>query len=175
MVDPAVEFSHPVLPDEVPAAGLSIDLIADEAACTGLAARFGLLAVERLEAHLRIEREGAASVRVRGRMQARVQQACVVSLEPVAGDLADEIAVLYRPAGEAETDQELVDPLSEEDVEFWDGEAIDLGELVAQHLSLSLEPYPRADGVSLEGTDVAGKAPPGPFDALKALKSDAGP
>ncbi len=174
MVDTAVEFSHVVQPDEVSAAGLSLTLSADETARAGLARRFGLLAIERLEAGLRLTREGAGGIRVTGRLEARVQQACVVSLQPVGGDVADDLAVVFRRDGEEGIDPETVDPLLEEDIEFWDGGAIDLGELVAQHLSLSLEPYPRADGVSLEQTGRAAETPPGPFDALKALKSEAG-
>ena len=50
---------------------------------------------------------------------------------------------------------------------------IDLGAIVAEHLALGLDPYPRSPGVAFDGhieDDPA--ADPSPFAALAALKSD---
>ena len=55
-------------------------------------------------------------------------------------------------------------------MEVW----IDIGELVAQHLSLALEPYPRRPGVTFAGIDDdADAGSPGvtnPFEVLAKLK-----
>jgi hypothetical protein len=41
--------------------------------------------------------------------------------------------------------------LETEVAEPFEGDAIDIGEAVAQQLALALDPYPRAPGASLEG------------------------
>ncbi|HCS23533.1 MAG TPA: metal-binding protein, partial [Rhodospirillaceae bacterium] len=53
---------------------------------------------------------------------------------------------------------------------------IDLGEVVAQYLSLELDPYPRAPGVSLAAQMQASGQPKkaNPFQALEALKGEKG-
>ena len=58
-------------------------LEADEAARVGLAERFGFLAVDRLVADLRIKRAAKGAWDVRGKLQAEIVQACVVTGAPV--------------------------------------------------------------------------------------------
>ena len=55
---------------------------------------------------------------------------------------------------------------------FYDGAAIDVGEAVAETLSLSLDPYPRAPGAeeALEAAGVKSEEEAGPFAALAGLR-----
>ena len=76
--------------------------------------------------------------------------------------------------GEVEIREESEEP------EFVKGGVIDLGELVAQHIALELDPYPRRDGVHHDLTDE--DLPPEeventkkthrPFEVLKDLKKE---
>lgn len=75
----------------------------------------------------------------------------------------------------------LLDPGDDDPPEPLDGPLLDLGELVSQHLSLAVDPYPRAPGVSLEGiqevvesTPDADGPPEGPFGKLAALQQKRG-
>lgn len=111
-----------------------------------LARRFGLLALGRLEAEIRLQRLSGAMVRLNGRLGADVVQACVISLEPVASAVDQEFTVLYGQAGNGKS--VMVD-LETDEAEPFDGDAIDIGEAVAQHLALALDPYPRAPGATL--------------------------
>jgi uncharacterized metal-binding protein YceD (DUF177 family) len=112
-----------------------------------LARRFDLLSLDRLEAEIRLQRLAGGMVRLTGRLAAAVVQACVVSLEPVASVLEQDFTVLYGPAEPGKS--EMVD-LETDEAEAFDGDAIDIGEAVAQQLALALDPYPRAPGASLE-------------------------
>jgi uncharacterized metal-binding protein YceD (DUF177 family) len=63
-----------------------------------LAKRFGVLAIDRLEAKLVLQRVRAGrAVRVEGRIAADLQQACVVSLQPVAQRVVEKFSVLFVP------------------------------------------------------------------------------
>ena len=125
-----------------------------------LARRFDLLALDRLEAEVRLKRSSRDLVRVEGELSAEVVQACVVSLEPVRSSIREAFSLLY---GAVEEDRDVLVDLDSEIVEPFDGSAIDIGEAVAQQLALALDPYPRAEGASLaESVGGAGSEGDGP-------------
>lgn len=158
------EFSHPLVLANVPAAGLALRLEADAAARERLALRLGILALEALTAELRLTPAEEGRIAVRGRLQARVVQECVVSLAPVTQEVAEDVAWRLLPADQEPTDGD-DDP---DDIESEQGMA-DLGEALAQQLSLALDPYPRAPGAALPA-EYGPDAAQGPFAALLALK-----
>lgn len=119
-----------------------------------LARRFDLLSLDRLEAEVRLNRIGGGLVRVDGRFAADVVQACVVSLEPVVSRLDQEFTALYGPGADAD---DITVDLESELVEPFEGDAIDIGEAVAQQLALGLDPYPRAENARLAGTESEAK------------------
>ncbi len=122
-----------------------------------LARRFDLLSLHRLEAEIRLQRLAGGMVRLSGRLGADVVQACVVSLEPVASVLEQNFTVLYGPT---EAGKSVLVDLETDEAEPFDGDAIDIGEAVAQQLALALDPYPRAPGATL-AWDGSGSRPGG--------------
>jgi uncharacterized metal-binding protein YceD (DUF177 family) len=142
---------------------------------TALAGRFALLALDRLEATLRIERLPAKTlIRLSGRLSADVTQACVVSLEPVASQVQAEISQLYTLDPEVAVPREhVIDVAAEDPPEPIGPGGLDLGEAVAQNLAVALDPYPRASEAEAAAASPAAEAetaPVGPFAALAALK-----
>jgi hypothetical protein len=75
------------------------------------------------------------------------------------------LAVAPEPApdGEIELDLEADDP-----PDVLDGDVLDLGAYLVEHLALEIDPFPRKPGVAFEAP--AEPAAPSPFDALKRLK-----
>ena len=141
----APEFTRPVDVGRVPPSGVVYDLDATSIERAALAERFDLLALDRLEAEVRLERLAGGLLRLSAALKAAVVQACVVTLEPVHDCIDEAFTVLYRAGAEAgETTlvlngaSELVEPLA--------SDILDIGEAVAQQLSLALDPYPRAPG-----------------------------
>lgn len=160
-----LEFSRPIRVTHLPAAGLALRLEATAGECVALAARLGLLALHGFWSELSLTPETAGGVRVTGTLNASVEQACVVSLEPVSQRVHE--AFTLRILREGETPSE--DPDSEDEVETLDGRA-ELGEVLAQLLALALDPYPRLEGAELpdHATDGAG----GAFAALSRLRPE---
>jgi len=152
-----------------------------------LAKRFSILGIDRLEAELKVRRVRAGrAVRVEGRIQAALSQACVVSLQPVAQTMDAEFAVVFVPAEDLKPlpvdedgaiDVDALDPDEELEEQLPDG-PLDLGELVAQEFAVAIDPYPRAPGATYQESwgetppvDEAGDPPEGkirPFADLKA-------
>jgi uncharacterized metal-binding protein YceD (DUF177 family) len=149
-----------------------VALEASEAECRALAARFGILGIGTLAATLRLQPEPGGSIRARGRLSAEVEQACVVTLEPVRQAVAAPIDLRLLDEGETPSDD---DPESPDEIESAGG-LVDLGEAVAEQLALALDPYPRAEGATLPALDppeAAEPAPatkPNPFAGLAKLR-----
>ena len=163
------ELSRRVRLDELGSAAKAVDVAARPAELTVLAARFGLLALERLEGRFEVRAE-AGGARLTGRIAAAGAQACGLSGEPVAFALDEPVELRFVLAAPAGDDIELSD--SDLDTMFVDGDAIDVGEAAAQSLGLALDPYPRAPGATLppgvlpEG-GVVPLTRPNPFGVLK--------
>ena len=174
----ANELSRLVTPDRLAGPLLTEAIEASPSECAAVARRLGILAVDRLTAELTVKNLNGRLFRVEGTWRAAVQQACVVSLEPVAESLSGTFEASFEAGGErraAEFGAEiLVDPVGADPAEPLPEEGIDLGELVVQELAVALNPYPRAAGAEIapqyrpSGVEKNG----GPFAALKVLKDD---
>ena len=138
----------------------------DESECTALAARFGFAAVARLSARLKVKRAGPGHWNVTGRLQAEVTQLCGVTGEPVPESVDFTIEERYCRAPEEGTD---IDVSLDGFEPLVDG-AIDLGEVVAQTLAISVNPWPRS--VDAPHSFAVGESEKEhPFAGLAALKS----
>ncbi len=131
-----------------------------------LARRFGLLALDRLTATVELRREVGGAIRLDAAFEAGIVQECVVSLEPVATAVAESFSLLYGPAAAALDEIELDAEAAA--FEPLDGDAIDIGEAVAQELSLALPLSPRDPAATIEG-DAPAAPEAGPFAALASL------
>ena len=167
----APEFSRPV---RLGLEKREVTLEATEAERQALATRFGILGIASLRATLRLEPETGGTVRGRGRLAAVVEQACIVTLEPVAQRIDAPLDLRILEEGAAPADE---DPDSPDEIES-EGGQVDLGEAVAEQLSLALDPYPRVEGAALPEMDAeepetppeAPEGQPNPFAKLARLK-----
>lgn len=168
------EFSRPVRIDTLGAAPrrMRIEASADERAA--LRRRFGMVALDRLEADLSVSVNDAEIV-AEGTLRAAAQQACVVTAEPVERNVEEPFRILFRPqpAGGGGDDEIEIGSDDELDVVFYDGAMVDVGEAAAQTLALALDPYPRAPGAeaALREAGVIDESRAGPFGALAGLKN----
>jgi hypothetical protein len=141
----APEFSRPLALGRVGPDGLREVLEADAGEREALARRFGIPAIGRLRAALRLLPEPDGSVVARGRLEAAVTQSCVVTLDPVDRAVEEEVALRLLPPGR-EPDE---GPEEMDEVATDAAGVADLGEALAEQLSLALDPYPRAPGAAL--------------------------
>jgi uncharacterized metal-binding protein YceD (DUF177 family) len=178
------EFSRPYLISELPPEGASVALEASETEREALARRFGIEGIGRLTARLALTRDARAKqVTVRGSFDAEVTQSCVVTLEPFESVVAEHfVARFVRDAATAQATEVFIDLTEEEEPpEPITGDSVDLGEVVAQYLALTIDPYPRRPGVKFEqgkaGVPAEGEEAEktrSPFAALSVLRSGKG-
>lgn len=167
------EFHRPIAVDRLGHQEKAFEIEADAAERDALARRFGIIAVEALQATVRLRLvAGGSMVSLKGRFVADVVQTCVVTLEPVPGHLEEEFTLTYGTPEPDESPEVVVDLDAEDPPEPIDNGIIDIGEATAEHLALALDPFPRAAGASFKTIDdgPAEESKPHPFAALAALK-----
>src|SRR5216683_201548 len=162
--------------------GTAVDIVASDGERAALAKRFGFLGLPAFSARVTVDRRIGGQIVVEGRLRGRIVQACVLSLDPVTQDLDDTFRVVFKRDLAEERDPESGEAVlsAQADApEPLQGNLLDIGEIVAEQLSLAADPYPRRPGVKLE--DVLPKPRQGgrpgrneqrrhPFAGLAALR-----
>ena len=184
------EWSHKIEAEDIGKTPVRTTISASPQERKDLARRLRVDSIDFLEAELTLQRQPRNMfLHVEGRLRAKVTQPCVVTLEPVQqdvegavegwfGDPASAVSLTRaRHEKEGRSGNAELPVLDEKDdpEPIVDGK-IDLGELVAQHLSLSLNPYPHGEGVEYDKRE---EVPSGeasatrrnPFAALKDWKA----
>lgn len=142
----------------LPQKGLPVVQQADDKQRQALAVDHGLLSVESYRTELLVTPWKRHGVKVSGRVEADITQACIVTLEPVAAHIDEAVEGLFLPedsklgrlgfegGGEIQLDAEGPDS-----PETFSGETVDVGALAEQFFVLAIDPYPRKQGVSQIG------------------------
>jgi uncharacterized metal-binding protein YceD (DUF177 family) len=144
-------------------------LVADPQTRAELAQRFGLPGIALLRGEFKLQHERSGVIAAQLRMQAKVTQSCVVTLEPFDARIDETSALRFVPASSLpESEGVELDPetLDGPDEIPYSGDMIDLGAALAEQLALALDPYPRKPGAKLPGEYL--DAPENPFAVLKA-------
>jgi Large ribosomal RNA subunit accumulation protein YceD len=159
--------------EDIAETGQHFALVADAEVRAGVARIASLRDLPRLEASLEVTRRGPGGLRVTGRISATVGQNCVVTLEPLANEIEEEVDLVFMPqatagpVGKTETDTVPRD-VKWNDPEPLIGGVVDLGALATEFLILGIDPYPRKPGAVFEPPrDI--KPDGGPFAELASL------
>lgn len=167
-----LQWKHSVTVSDLPPTGAEFELVADEAARKSLAERAGVPAVVDLTARLRVAPAGKG-VTVEGPLEAVVRQNCVVTLEPFDNRVHEDVSLRFEPgARAADRTPHVEEILGEEPPEPLVDGKIDLAEVVAEFLTLSIDPYPRRPGAVFSPPQAPDddEKEQSPFAALAKLK-----
>lgn len=166
-------WSYHLAREDVPEAGLHVDIEADETVRAALAKAAGLRELSRLNASFDITRAGHEGLHVIGEVVSIVGQDCVVTLEPIEQNLLEPIDLTFIPdASKGATEAVAEASLSGDEAESPEamaGGAVDLGAIATEYFLLGIDPYPRKPGAVFE-PPAAGEPAANPFAALAALK-----
>ncbi|TCD14395.1 YceD family protein [Oricola cellulosilytica] len=174
-------ISRPITVSVLPASGFNLTIDADESERAALAAAHDLVAVHRFHTDLEIKRWRKDGVRLRGRIQANVEQTCVVTLEPLESVIDAEFDAVFLPEGSKlrrplDSDGALlIDPNGPDAPETFEHGILDAGAVAEEFFELEIDPFPRTPGAELpEAGDPAGEGSDtgeNPFAGLRALKN----
>ncbi len=170
------ELSWDHATEDISEAGLEVERAATAEERKTIAAALDLIACTSLTARYKISPRGEGHFRLTGALQARVEQSCVVTLEPISNDIAESFSVDYWP----ETDMPaptggVLDVHDEPDLEPIVAGRLQVGRVVFECLAGAIDLFPRKPGATFE----APSPPEGdgsataesPFAALAKIKA----
>ena len=145
-----------------------------------LVERFGLVSLQSLTAEVMVRNKGAGNgLLVSGQLKAALVQRCTITLADVPEELDvafDLLLVDPEMANRMDEEESYLDP-DAPDYDALEGDTVDVGEIVAQTLSVWMNPYPRAEGAKViapTNPNVSLNEPelekPNPFAALSKLQ-----
>ncbi len=173
---PALTYPVPVL--HLPQKGLTVTIATDERERAALAAGHELEAVESFSAEFLLTRWKKDGIRVRGRIEAEIVQACVVTLEPLRNTISEEVDTIFVPENSRlarikldESGEMLIDAEGADIPETFEGDRIDMGAVAEEFFDLAIDPYPRKPGLPDESApqsfgDAGDDKPESPFAKL---------
>ena len=139
--------------DRMGPAGTALEIAASDSERAALVKRFGFLGLPAFSARVTIDRRPGGQVVVVGRLRGRIVQACILTLDPVSQDLDETFRLVFKEGLAEERDPESGEALVSAQADAPEplpGNLLDVGEIVAEQLSLAADPYPRKPGVKLE-------------------------
>ena len=147
------EIERAVDLDRMGTAGTALDIVASDGERAALAKRFGFLSLPAFSARVTVDSRPGGQIVVEGRLRGRIVQACVLTLDPVTQDLDDAFRIVFKKDLAEERDPESGEAVLNAQVDAPEpltGNLLDIGEIVAEQLSLAADPYPRRPGAKLE-------------------------
>ena len=133
--------------------GTAVDIVASDSERAALVKRFGFLGLPAFSARVTVDRRIGGQIVVEGRLRGKVVQACVLTLDPVTQELDDAFRLVFKKDLADERDPESGEAVLSahaDSPEPLSGNLLDVGEIVAEQLSLAADPYPRRPGAKLE-------------------------
>ncbi|WP_099866247.1 YceD family protein [Pararhizobium haloflavum] len=174
-------FAYKINVGHVSANPLTVKMEADMTEREALARDWGVSAVLDFAATFEVVRWKRDGVRLTGTVKCRVEQPCVVTLEPVVQNIEEPVSATFVPDGsklarmtDLSGGEIVIDAEGPDMPEPFAGDVIDAGAVAAEFAAMAIDRYPRKPGVRfgehIESRDDDGETAPSPFAALKDWK-----
>lgn len=179
--DPTPEFSLVLSMDDVPPNGKTLRFEVGESERAALARRFDLVALHGFKGTVHVKPWRRHGLVMEGQFEADLVQSCIATLEPLEAHLSESFNLHFLPLDMIERDaaaaakrEIVVDVESEDPPEAIEGGRLDVGEVMAEQLSVAIDPYPKKPGAVFipeePSDDEAVEFRPNPFASLEKLK-----
>ncbi|AGF74470.1 hypothetical protein BAnh1_05910 [Bartonella australis AUST/NH1] len=173
-------IAYPISVRSLPVKGVKVRVRADKRECAQLAKNHNLVEVKFFEGEFHILPWKKRGVRIKGLLRAHIVQSCVVTLEALENILRENIDVVFvpedsnlaKPQIPEDTGELFLDSDGPDTPETFYGGEIDIGAVMEEFFELSIDHYPRKEGVNMSTIEGIGKAEEdlSPFSILKQWK-----
>lgn len=156
----------------VPAGGVRGHETANAEELAELAVRLDLEQCEQFDVDFQVRPLGGRRFLLKGKVAARIVQACTVTLEPLASHFDLPIDYEFWPADEISGGDEsaAIDPFMADLPEPIRDGRIEIGRVAYEVLAVSIDPYPRKPDASFAWTDETAPERSGAFAELAKLR-----
>lgn len=164
-------FHRFVRPSDVPIKGLALTIEADAEERAALARALDLAQMDLFEAHMFVM-PVSDGVQIQGTWTCKFHYRCVVTLQPFQSVVSEDFdeSFSHLAPGDMAVDDLALSP-NDVFLEPLSSEGADIGAVLAQCLSLALDPYPRKNDVVFEEPLPDLTSRPSPFAILAQLKT----
>lgn len=173
-----LEFSHLIEISILPEEGRLFVLEPDKLTLKKLAIRYAIPKVADLRADI-FAVPTSNGVRISGNIKANLVRECVASLEEMEESVDSHFELTFDRTVDQELSPELLEEHGIEKTlellegpEPLEGDNIDIGELMVQQLSLTMDPFPRKEGAIALSEVYGNDVETSPFDVLKSVLPD---
>ena len=168
-----LDWDHAVL--EIPEAGLKVERAATPEERETIARTLELAGCTSLIANYKLSPRSEGHFRLAGTLTARVEQTCVVTLEPLSNEISESYSVDFWPDSKLPAqDGGLVDVHDEPDMEPIIAGRIEAGRVIFECLAGAIDLFPRKPGATFEqpsdSTEAKSSESSGPFAALAKIR-----
>ncbi len=171
-------ISYPVNVARLPQKGMPVRIDASEKQRAALAELHGLNGVASLRVDMTVTPWKRNGVRVAGKVQAKVEQTCVVTLEPLENVVSEPFETVFLPEnsrlgreGFGQGGEIILDAEGDDSPETFTGDWIDVGALAEEFFGLGLDPYPRKPDAPAQEMPAAVEAEPDEGSLAGKLKA----
>ena len=149
----SLELSIPINVAQLPSKGITINKRMKKDICSKIASRVAVDILESFIINISVCRDNGPNftANVTGNIQAKIIQACSVTLEPISSTLCIPVHLTFAEENHY-TQASLTDINPEEETPpelMYDGE-FDLGDVLIQLLAVEINPFPRKPEASFE-------------------------
>lgn len=182
----ANEFCRHFNLELVKKSGSHITLEATQSECGLLAKRYSIPKVNTLIANCRVKKNSPkenGDYILEVSMEAVVVQNCILTLEELTENIFEEFSIIFKNDSDRgmkdDENQEVEFELEDDDIVYIEDKMVDIGEYIAEYLSLAINPYPKKAHASAselaykvidEDEVEAEPTQENPFTVLKDLK-----
>ena len=154
--------------------GVRSQLILTSTECDELAKTLDVLKLAGFRCETKLNPKAGKKFRLEGKIYANYQRQSALSLEPVDLVIEEKFFAEFHPLHQKKCQQtdELDLEFEEDMVEYYEGDSLNIGQVIYEQLVISLEEFPKKAGETFQWTDEAAGAKDNPFAKLSALKSD---
>ena len=172
------EFSRLISISNIEVGETNIGIEANFNECKALADRFSIIKLHNLSAILKFSKINENEMLgLKATYSSKITQLCVLTLKPITNLIEGDFSSTFTESGETKNNKHLSFSVNDVDPpELLNNGSFDAGELVAEYLSLEIDPFPRSADADIEDyksyLSNDKKQKHNPFRILDKLKGD---
>ncbi len=171
-------FSRPINVEKVKSRGQREKITASQQECAELADQLSVNNIEFLQFNCVLMPWKKGGVEVSGHLTAKIEETCVVTLEPFETEILQEVKRYFERPGRTESEIPFLDleNIGDDVPDVLEHGIVDIGDVAVETLALCLMPYPRKPGAVFSDHVESGPesaddpAKENPFNVLQQLK-----
>ncbi len=161
---------------DIPQKGIQSERDLTETERRAVKAEAGIHSLKSFRYRVNLKPEANGQYSLWGEIKADLEQQSAISLDVIPQTLEEKFELKFTPHDQRTSgpESELDIEFEDEMIEYYEGETLDIGQIIYEYFIISLEQFPKKQGEVFNWADPDIKEADNPFAVLKTLQSDEG-